>query len=586
MSFVDLQSARKKKENKSFVGAKSSNAETKPGNQDQSYFGSDGSSSSQQLSDAITAQLPAGLEVRADEYTGRGVHTKSHVQAGSVLISCRPRINIISTQHLDVYCSYCCERPQSNGVLKRCTRCRQVWYCNAACQNNDWSIHKSECAALQRWKSHAPSEHVSVPGDAVRCLGRIVWTMQKEGQDSSWVKEFNSMQSHRTSLPPSAVDSHAHLAHALVQYLGVSSPIELAPFGLSSAADLVDLISRFTTNTFTLTTSSLGPIGICVSPVMALVNHSCDPNAVMVFPHSSDSTVPRPNMQLIAIRDIKPNEQIFGSYVDVTLPKEIRQRELQETYNFRCKCSLCVRRDIWIDPRESVRCPKSCGGICPAPIDDDDLCRCDKCGAVVPATDSIVDARRVGQEAVDKATLVQDQDPAKAKQLTSNMIPILISTGLTPSSHPLLPLYRIHLELLVSTLGSQLNQETLDEAIRTSAKYNAGLSNVLTKGHPVRGVALSELGKLLAVDEPSPASPDSNPPPAAAFPPSGPARLRLAHETLVRALEELSIGFGKCNNGGELGQEVRRMILRLESEMKVWTQGVRNVMADTRAAAS
>lgn len=50
--------------------------------------------------------------------------------------------------------------------------------------------------------------------------------------------------SDRTSLPPSAAESHTHLAHAMVQYLGISSPVELTPYGLSSAGDLVDLISR------------------------------------------------------------------------------------------------------------------------------------------------------------------------------------------------------------------------------------------------------------------------------------------------------------------------------------------------------
>lgn len=34
------------------------------------------------------------------------------------------------------------------------------------------------------------------------------------------------------------------MAHSLVRLLGVSSPQELEPYGLTSAGDLVDLISR------------------------------------------------------------------------------------------------------------------------------------------------------------------------------------------------------------------------------------------------------------------------------------------------------------------------------------------------------
>lgn len=43
---------------------------------------------------------------------------------------------------------------------------------------------------------------------------------------------------------------------------------------------------------------------------MALVNHSCEPNAVMVFPRVIDQPDVRPNMQLIAIKDIQQDEQV------------------------------------------------------------------------------------------------------------------------------------------------------------------------------------------------------------------------------------------------------------------------------------
>lgn len=40
---------------------------------------------------------------------------------------------------------------------------------------------------------------------------------------------------------------------------------------------------------------------------------------------------------------------------------------------------------------------------------DDDLCRCSKCGAALTSTEAVVDAIRVGQEAIDKAIAVQFQ---------------------------------------------------------------------------------------------------------------------------------------------------------------------------------
>ncbi|KAL7284146.1 hypothetical protein ACG7TL_001427 [Trametes sanguinea] len=393
--------------------------------------------------------------------------------------------------------------------------------------NKDWVWHKHECNALQKWATSAPSQEVSVPGDAVRCLGRILWGTQREGPDSTWVKEIQMMQSNRSSLQPSSFESHAHLAHSVVRYLGANSPGDLEPYGLNSAGDLVDLISRFTTNTFTLTSVSLTPIGICIAPIMAFANHSCDPNAVIVFPRAPNTPRSRePSMNLVALRDIAPGKEALFAI-------------------------------------------------------ENNLSRCVKCKAAVTNVDAVLDAVRVGQEALDKATSLQFIDPAKAKQYTTNLIPILTTAGLTPSSHPLLAMTHLHLELAIASLPSSMSQGSLDEAIRTAAKYSAGLQGLLPKGHPIRAVALGELGKLLAVDEPSPPTDQAE---ASKFPPSGPPRLKLAYESLVRAHEELLIGFGKANQGGRVGRDVRDAVVRLEKELGVWNTGIKNTLEDTLLA--
>jgi len=146
-------------------------------------------------------------------------------------------------------------------------------------------------------------------------------------------------------------------------------------------------------------------------------------------------------------------------------------------------------------------------------------------------------------------------------------------------------------------------QEALDEAIRAAMRAYTGLSQILVEGHPMRGIALAELGKLLSVDEPRPthleaegggtdsASPLSGTcstatPPiglgmkSAIYPPSGPARLKLAYETLVRARAELMIGFGGKNEGGEVGRDVRKQVAEIEKELMVWKSGIRNAWQD------
>lgn len=154
-------------------------------------------------------------------------------------------------------------------------------------------------------------------------------------------------------------------------------------------------------------------------------------------------------------------------------------------------------------------------------------------------------------------------------------------------------------------------QEALDEAIRAATRASNGINQILAEGHPVRGIALAELGKLLAVDEPSPTdvtvppsgpitpnptssplsslSPSPTPPTGGLkrpppYPPSGPARLKLAYQTLVRARSELVTGFGGGKNeGGIVGKSVRDQAIELEKEIAVWTTGLREAARDKMA---
>jgi hypothetical protein len=163
------------------------------------------------------------------------------------------------------------------------------------------------------------------------------------------------------------------------------------------------------------------------------------------------------------------------------------------------------------------------------------------------------------------------------------MIPILTSAEVLPSSHPLLALTRLRQSLLLATFPPNLTQDALDGLIRASSASVTGLTAVFPPGHPTRALAVAELGKLLAVDEPAPrpAGAGAGAALASAFPPSGPARLRLACETLIRARDELLISFGERNDGGEVGREIREMVVRVERELAAWNQGVRNVIEDT-----
>jgi len=56
----------------------------------------------------------------------------------------------------------------------------------ASCQKADWTLHRQERAAIERWMN-STSNPPSVPSDAIRCLGRILWNKNILGKKSVWV---------------------------------------------------------------------------------------------------------------------------------------------------------------------------------------------------------------------------------------------------------------------------------------------------------------------------------------------------------------------------------------------------------------
>ena len=107
-----------------------------------------------------------------------------------------------------------------------------------------------------------------------------------------------------------------------------------------------EMLARIMINTHTLTTPTLDPLGLCLEPLTALLNHSCTPNAHLVF-----------DGRVLSLRSLVPIPKDTGitiSYVDTTNPTEIRRQELQCRYFFKCDCWACTRRFTNGKPEETI----------------------------------------------------------------------------------------------------------------------------------------------------------------------------------------------------------------------------------------
>ncbi|KAJ9117428.1 hypothetical protein QFC22_004278 [Naganishia vaughanmartiniae] len=292
---------------------------------------------------------------------------------------------------------------------------------------------------------------------------------------------------------------------------------------------------------------------------------------------------------------------IVTSYIDVSLPRHMRQKDLMERYHFTCSCSLCERyaprttetgkrKARVVDPRWCMfhpACDKN--GVLALPslstCETGDLV-CSACGkaaqvqlekvnALVALGTQIVQADERGQLSVDEAKDI----PALAEKL---------STLLPATSYPLLPLLRLYaLQLtqpdsstaVVQTSSASVEQglgHNLFPAIRIHSILVHALGPVLPANHPSLGIALAELGKLLNVhvDESALSTPGGSQVDLGngfLIPRATSKRLPLTLSTLRRAWEALQVGFGRENGveGGVVAWEIKVLIDGLEREMQM-----------------
>jgi hypothetical protein len=214
------------------------------------------------------------------------------VSLGSILLSLKPPVAVLSSQYLDSHCS-CCFGNAPSGGLKRCTQCRTVRYCNSVrlflapkivnliflrhakarigvCTNvnvRPYGNGQRQHLPIERSLARRPdarhaccgkgaSKDLKVSGYAVhisstglvsfdRKKSREVEKMQsRPSLSKSSILSLSHKATDRSSLPHSLYEAYVHVAHTLVRYLGMTSPEQHEEFGLLSARDLVDFLSR------------------------------------------------------------------------------------------------------------------------------------------------------------------------------------------------------------------------------------------------------------------------------------------------------------------------------------------------------
>ncbi|KDB20383.1 hypothetical protein H109_07659 [Trichophyton interdigitale MR816] len=263
---------------------------------------------------------------------GRGLFATSTIKMGKEVFSMPATFStVLSTERLNDVCSNCfANLPFGVNVmasvdmkLRACSGCKVVKYCDKKCQSANWKlIHKHECAIYKKLYPKI------LPVNSRAVLRIVKLRNSNEEHVKSDLTMFLSLRSHLNEITNSNQEQCERImlsAKAEKEYSGSDLDIET----------IAEYLARIEVNSFTFTTAFGDPLGLCIQPFACYMNHSCEPNAVVGFDEGL--------ITVKALCKIKPDEQVFISYIDNTYPFEVRQKQLAERYFFTCKCSKCAQ---------------------------------------------------------------------------------------------------------------------------------------------------------------------------------------------------------------------------------------------------
>ena len=258
--------------------------------------------------------------------------SKQEYKPGALICKDIPLVAVIQDSLLQSICSKCFE-----SSIMKCSACKTVTYCSKTCQKADFKqFHKLECKSFQKVFPNKPNWMMRL---LARILFKIhkspeVWT-EKVGKDRHEQDGLKRLQTHRKELPAEKIGVFAELAMGM--QLFVEREYLLCP------SDLIDLLCLINCNSLSVTDDEQEVIGVCISTKIAMLNHSCIPNASVVF--SNGEAI------VLALQSIKTGDELFISYIDHTQTTISRKSALKQNYLFDCNCRMCCE-NLYIDPLE------------------------------------------------------------------------------------------------------------------------------------------------------------------------------------------------------------------------------------------
>ncbi|VAH95250.1 unnamed protein product [Triticum turgidum subsp. durum] len=244
------------------------------------------------------------------------------------------------------------------------------------CSKEEWKLHQLECQAIsalteERKKMLTPTIRLMVKlilrrklqsekmANLVQLilpsieldLKEIAHTFSKFGSFSN--EEYRNTRASNTQYFELDLKE---IAHTFSKILAVIGSLRPNPLGLGSAVIAVQPTQvQFTCNAHTICDPELRPLGTGLFPAISIINHSCVPNAVLLFEGRT--------AYVRALQPLSSNTEVSISYIETAATTLKRHNDLKQ-YFFTCTCTRCIKDSEEDALLEGYRCKdQKCDGF-------------------------------------------------------------------------------------------------------------------------------------------------------------------------------------------------------------------------------
>ncbi|KAL5011668.1 hypothetical protein ScPMuIL_010219 [Solemya velum] len=396
------------------------------------------------------------------------------VEAGGLVLRAEPYVHVLAQKERGQRCDFCLNRQTE---LRRCSSCKLLRYCNITCQKSDWSIHKEECRCLQQVSPR-------IPMDSVRLLFRLIIRHERGDStrhvdvDPSW-RTFSQFQSHSKEI---AGDSKR--ARTFSEMMFTLNKMAGSIFKLPDTSKIFEMFGKMTINSFSICDGEMQPIGVGIYLSPSLLDHKCQPNAVVTF---TGKTLEVRALQ--ALPEVSPNN-VYISYIDQLAPSSERRRQLEEQYYFTCDCSRCTDEDL-DHLMSSFKCPQGgCSGF--VYMDNDSvMSSCNECRSS-PESSYVSKLKNIGIYSLEQLSKIDEE---KKNGSTENIMEIC--KGCLSKQEALMGPQNINMvRVLDRAFDAAIDLEIWDQALAYGKRTIEPYLHIYPPGSPNVGVQLMKIGKI------------------------------------------------------------------------------------------